>query len=293
MAHPYSSTPAYSATPSYAGQQSFYPPYQPNPFQQSVQTPPGLPQPPHPPTQSMATYQPSPSTNTARFDANSQVRPPAPPFPFPPTTFTPDIFKQFASAGLPPPPPPSMPPVPLPNSGYPQFSASLNVSGSSPYPQHGASGPNGFGSGFYANEQAQLSQQDPFTTSQQGSRGMGEYRSSITSESQSYSVPRVSHGGTQPSSSTANRGGDRDHGEQNVSSSLYFSNQRLDQVLPSFGSRSDIDLLFATAQKQVNTYNQDSDTSLQRQQSAAMDGNASRKPQLCMFINTTNLESSL
>lgn len=216
MAHPYSSTPAYSATPSYAGQQSFYPPYQPNPFQQSIQAP-GLPQPHHPPTQAMATYQPSPSTNSAKFDANSQVRPPAPPFPFPPNTFTPDIFKQFASAGLPPPPPPSMPPLPLPNSGYSHFSASLNTSSSSPYPQHGASGANGFGSGFYANEQSQPSQQESYTPLYQGPRSMGDYRAAVNSESQSYSAPRAAHGGGQQPSSAVNRGADREQGEQNAS----------------------------------------------------------------------------
>lgn len=220
MAHPYSSTAAYGATgtPSYAGQQAFYPPYQPNPFQQSVQTPPGLPHPPHP-NHSMAPYQPSPSNNAARFDANSQVRPPAPPFPF-----TPDIFKQFANAGLPPPPPPSIPPVPLPNSSYPHFSAPLNVSVSSPYPQHGAGGQNSFGSGFYATEQAHPNPQDPFTTSQQGSRGMGDFRSSVQSESQPYSVPRISHGGNQQSSSAANRAerADREHGELNPLSVFYL-----------------------------------------------------------------------
>ena len=213
MAHPYSSTSAYSATQSYAGQQSFYPPYQPNLFQQSVPTPPGLPQPPPLPAQSMATYQPSPSSNTARFDANSQARPPAPPFPFPPNTFTPDILKQFANAGLPPPPPPSMPPVPLPNPAYSQFSASLTTSGTSPYSQHGASGPNGFGAGFYANEQTRPSQQDSFRTSHQGSRDMGDYRSLINSESQAYSAPRAAHGGSQQSSSTVNRGNEREHGK--------------------------------------------------------------------------------
>lgn len=222
MAHPFSTTPAYSATgtPSYPVQQSFYPPYPPNPFQQPVQTPPGLPQPPHPSNHSVAAYQPTTANNTARFDANSQVRPPAPPFPFPP-----DILKQFANAGLPPPPPP--PPVPLPNSGYPQFSAPLNVPVSSPYPQHGASGQNGYGSGFYATEQAQTNSQDPFTTSQHTLRGPGDYRSTMNSDLQSYSVPRVSHGGNQQPSPAAHRGGERGNREQSEKSKLSMCRQIL------------------------------------------------------------------
>ncbi|KAK5065132.1 hypothetical protein LTR84_000968 [Exophiala bonariae] len=263
MAHPYSTTPAYSATgtPSYPVQQSFYPPYQSNPFQQPIQTPPGLPQPPHLPNHSVAPYPPT-ANNTARFDANSQVRPPAPPFPFPP-----EIFKQFASAGLPPPPPPVL----LPNAGYPQFPVPLSVPVSSPYPQHGASGQNGYVSGFYATEQAPPNPQDPFITSQQGSRGTGDYRSTMNSETQSHSAPRVSHGGSQSSSPATNRGVDRGNREQN-------------EALPSFGSRSDIDQLFATVQKQVSLPPSDEDrgSRLHAQQPSSIDGNASRKPQCAM-----------
>lgn len=52
---------------------------------------------------------------------------------------------------------------------------------------------------------------------------MGDFRSSVQSESQSYSVPRLSHGGNQQSSSAANRAerADREHGELEQLSVFY------------------------------------------------------------------------
>lgn len=201
MAHPYSSTPLYTGTPSYTAQQAYYPPFQPNVQQQPIHTPPGMPsQPPQP----HPAYQPSPGTNVARFDTNSQIRPLAPAFPQfpPPATFSPDFFKQFTNAGLPLPPPPSFPPVPLPTTGYPQLPATVNPSVSSPYPQHFAPSAQGFGSGFAPNEQMRQNLPDPFMGSQSG--GVRGGRDGL-SESQSYNTSASVHGGTSHTAPAASK----------------------------------------------------------------------------------------
>ncbi|KAG9776935.1 hypothetical protein KCU88_g4683, partial [Aureobasidium melanogenum] len=234
MAHAYSSNPLYGGTPSYTPQQPYYPPFPPNGLQQQVQTPPSLPQqPPQPPS-----YQPSPTGNAPRFDTNSQIRPPAPPFPHfpqPPAAFNPDLFKQFATAGLPPPPPPpSFPPVPLPTTGYPQFASSVSSAAPSPYGHHGNSGAQGVGTGYGQLDLTQQHLGDYFGGSQ---HGPGESRESRKSRHgpQSYSA---SIGGLDGSSHSA-------HGRKTVDDDI-------DKELPSFGSRSDLDLLFATVQSHTD-----------------------------------------
>lgn len=208
MAHPYSSTPLYGATPAYSAQQSYYSPFPPNGLQQQIQTPPGIShQPPQPPP----SYQPSPTTNGPRYDANTQIRAPAPPFPpFPPTTFGSDFFKQFASAGLPLPPPPSFPPVPIPTTGYPQLPNSVNASPSSPFPQHHSSGPQAFGSGFNAGEQTRQHIPDPFVGSQPGIGGTRERESQR--DSHSYGAPIGIHSGNPHNARPVSRSVDLDNG---------------------------------------------------------------------------------
>ncbi|OAP57102.1 hypothetical protein AYL99_09215 [Fonsecaea erecta] len=237
MAHPYSSTPLYAGTPSYAPQQSYYPSFSSNGLQQPINTPPGIPQQVPPPQGQIQTHpayqqQPSPAANGPRFDVNSQIRPPAPPFhpPFPPptTTFNSDFFKQFASAGFPPPPPPNFPPVPIPGAAYPQLPGSVNTSTSSPYPQHVAAGAAVFGAGFVPNEQPRQQTEDQFNGAQPGSRGGMD----VQTDTQTYGTVQ---GGISHPAHTFTKGRDRDK----------------DQTLPSFGSRSDVDMLFASAQKQA------------------------------------------
>ena len=194
MAHPYSSTPLYAGTPTYAPQQTFYSPYPSNGLQQSIPTPPGIPQQPlqtpgqsqtHPPYQP----QPSPSTNGARFDANSQAHRPAPPFPpFPPPTFNSDFFKQFAGAGFPPPPLPNFPPVPLPNTGYPQLPASVIPSPSSPFPQYHPAGAQGFGQNLNQNEPLRQYAGDNSMGSQQDAWGSQK-------DTQTYGAPAMVQAG--------------------------------------------------------------------------------------------------
>ncbi|KIX98153.1 uncharacterized protein Z520_06233 [Fonsecaea multimorphosa CBS 102226] len=236
MAHPYSSTPLYAGTPSYAPQQSYYPPFPSNGLQQPINTTPGIPQQlPQPQSHSSYQPQPSPATNGPRFDATSQIRPPAPPFhPFsPPTTtpFNPDFFKQFASAGFPPPPPPNFPPVPIPGAAYPQLPGSVNTSTPSPYPQHVAAGAPVFGAGFNSNEQPRQHGEDQFIGARTGSRGGME----VQTDPQVYGTAMAVQSGISHPAHPHSKRKDRDK----------------DQTLPSFGSRSDIDMLFASAQSQA------------------------------------------
>ncbi|KIW57405.1 hypothetical protein, variant [Exophiala xenobiotica] len=229
MAHPYSSTPLYTGAPSYAPHQPYYP-FPPNGLQQPSHTPPGLTQQnPQPPL-----YQPSPSTAAQRFDSNSQNRPPAPnfpPFPPPPTTLSAEFFKQFANAGLPPPPPPSFPPVPIPSTaGFPQFSTPSNPGISSPYNPQSLPASHSFASGVNLIEQTRLNQHDSFVGTPSGSRGGVDQRPLNERNSQSYGINRG--GNAQPP-----RPASRDVNEK-------------DQALPSFGSRSDLELLFANLQNQ-------------------------------------------
>ncbi|KAJ9612239.1 hypothetical protein H2200_003836 [Cladophialophora chaetospira] len=235
MAHPYSSNP-YAGAPSYPPQQqSFYPSYPSNGLQQQVQTPPGLVQQPSQgqgQPQSFPAYhqqqqqQPSPSTNGPRFEQNSQIPPsavPFPPFPPPPINFNSDFFKQFANAGFPPPPPPNIPPVPLPSPGYPQLHAAVNTSTSSPYPQF-----------HYAqNEQPQLGGNQYMGAQEENQSGMEWQRGSRT-----YAAPAVAQAGDS-------------HNVRPISRGLISLGNDKDQSLPSFGSRSDLDMLFATAQHQM------------------------------------------
>ncbi|KIW97100.1 uncharacterized protein Z519_02492 [Cladophialophora bantiana CBS 173.52] len=238
MAHPYSSTSLYAGTPSYAPQQPYYLSFPSNGLQQPINTPPGIPQQLPPPQGQMQTHpsyqqQPSPATNGPRFDANSQIRPPAPPFhPFPPTTtFNSDFFKQFASAGFPPPPPPNFPPVPIPGAAYPQLPGPVNTSASSPYPQHLATGAPGFGAGFNPSEQLRQHAGDQFMGLQPGSRGGLD----VQTETQAYGAAMAVQSGISHTGHPALKTIDPDK----------------DQTVPSFGSRSDVDMLFASAQKQA------------------------------------------
>ncbi|EXJ83920.1 hypothetical protein A1O1_07549 [Capronia coronata CBS 617.96] len=230
MAHPFASTPVYGGTTSYTPQRPYYPPFPPNALQQQIHTPPGLPQqPPHPP----GSYQPSPSNNAPRFDANSQIRPPAPPFPPfppPPAAFNPDLFKQFASAGLPPPPPLSFPPVPIPTTGYPQFAPSMSSSAPTPYAHHSTPGNQLDGPRYGPNEPVQQYLSDPFGGTQHSQSESREPRH----RPQAYGAPSVTQKGVSHVGHST-RAGDND----------------LDTDLPSFGSKSDLDLLFATAQGQA------------------------------------------
>ncbi|KAK5271501.1 hypothetical protein LTR96_003326 [Exophiala xenobiotica] len=231
MAHPYSSTPLYSGAPSYAPHQSYYPPFPPNGLQQPSHTPPVLTQQNlQPPL-----YQQSPSTAVAqRFDSNPQNRLPGhtfPPFPPPPTTLGADFFKQFAQAGLPPPPPPSFPPVPIPSTtGFPQFSTPSNSGIPSPYNPQSLPAPQTFASGVNLIEQTRLNQHDSFVGTPSGSRGGIDHRPLNERNSQSYGMNR---GGTAQPPRPASRA----------------VNEK-DQALPSFGSRSDLELLFANLQNQ-------------------------------------------
>lgn len=178
MAHPYSSTPLYAGAPTYAPQQPFYPPYSSNTMQQSMPTPPGMPQ------QQQAHYQPqqSPSTNGPRFDANSRVHPPAPFPPFPPPTFNTDFFKQFANAGFPPPPPPNFAPMPVPSTGYAQLPVSVTASPSSPYPQYQAGGAQGYG--------PHVSQHEP--PRQYGEDSSHQDTWAAHNDTQTYGTPNIS-----------------------------------------------------------------------------------------------------
>ncbi|ETI23362.1 hypothetical protein G647_05163 [Cladophialophora carrionii CBS 160.54] len=243
MAHPYSSTPMYAGTPSYAPQQqSYYPSYPSNGLQQQIQTPPGLLQQPaqgqgQPSTfptyqQQQQQQQPSPSTTGPRFEQNSQLplpTPSFPPFPPPPINFNSDFFKQFASGSFLPPPPPNLPPVPLPSPGYPQLSAAVNTSTSSPYSQFSTAGVQGFGSGFVQNEQTRQQHGDPYIGSQQGAHAGTEW----PRDSHTYSAPVAAQSASSSNPRPISRG---------------VISLPADQSLPSFGSRSDLDMLFATAQ---------------------------------------------
>jgi hypothetical protein len=203
MAHPYSSTPLYTGTPSYAPpQQSYYPSY-PSSGQQQIQSPPGLlqqpaqgqGQPPLFPTyQQQQQQQPPPSTNGPRFEQNSQLPLPAPPFPPfpPPINFSSDFFKQFASGGFLPPPPPNLPPVPLPSPGYPQLNASVNSSASSPYPQFPTAAAQGFGSGFVQNEHTRQQHGDPYIGSQHTAQAGMEW----PRDSHTYNAPMAQNANT-------------------------------------------------------------------------------------------------
>ncbi|KIW75871.1 hypothetical protein Z517_10616 [Fonsecaea pedrosoi CBS 271.37] len=263
MAHPYSSTSLYPGTPSYAPQQPYYPVFPSNGLQQTINTPPGIPQQlpqPQGQIQSHSSYQPQPSpvTNGPRFDANSQIRPPAPPFhPFPPptTTFNSDFFKQFASAGFPPPPPPNFPPVPIPGAAYPQLPGSVNTSTSSPYSQHVAAGVPGFNTSIGGNEQTRQSAGDQFIGGHTGSRGGLDAQSDIQLYGPAMTVQNaISH-----QAHPLPKGKDSDK----------------EQTLPSFGSRSDIDMLFASAQNQAMIVPQPKDTNSTTEPELAADGNVS------------------
>lgn len=74
-----------------------------------------------------------------------------------------------------------------------------------------------------------------------------------------------------------------------------FSNTCPDEVLPSFGSRSDIDQLFATVQRQVNLEPSDQDHGAHPNppQPASIDGNASRKPQCSVLKSMTDFKCSI
>ena len=78
-------------TPYSAG--SYYPNYQQYPAQQPSAAPPFVQQNARP----NASYQASPNHNMGRFEANSQAPVPQQNFPFAPSPFTPDMFKQFAN----------------------------------------------------------------------------------------------------------------------------------------------------------------------------------------------------
>ncbi|OQV02095.1 putative zinc-finger domain-containing protein [Cladophialophora immunda] len=271
MAHPYSSTSLYAGTPSYAPQQPYYPSFPSNGLQQPINTPPGIPQQlpqPQGQMQTLPSYppQPSPATNGPRFDANSQIRPPAPPFhPFPPptTTFNSDFFKQFASAGFPPPPPPNFPPVPIPGAAYPQLPGPVNTSLSSPYPQHVAAGAPVFGAGFNSSEQPRQHAGDQFIGSRTGSRGGMD----VYTDTQAYGTAMTVQSGISHPAHPLPKGTDSDK----------------DQTLPSFGSRSDLDMLFASAQKQsmlgsvepAMIASQPKDTNSAPEPDLAADGNVS------------------
>lgn len=218
-AQPYPSTPLYTTTPSYPNQQSFYSSAQSNVFHQPVHTPPALPPqhsqqhhlqqqlPPNP------VIQPSPQ-NATRFDANSQHRPPAPPFPFGPASFTPEMLKQLASAGIPPPPPPSFPPASLPTSTYPQYSTPYNPPVSSPYPQHEVSTPHQFGSGFFLNSQNQPIQPEPFTApNTSGFRAVTDYHSSNDQAFSPYSTTRPASKSHHAPAPANTKHADRAHGK--------------------------------------------------------------------------------
>ncbi|KAI1617668.1 hypothetical protein EDD36DRAFT_479580 [Exophiala viscosa] len=240
MAHPFSSNPFYAGTPSYAPQQPHYP-FPPNGLQQqAIHTPPGLnQQPPQPPS-----YQSSPTASAPRYDTNPQIRSPFPPFPPPPATLGPDFFKQFANAGLPPPPPPSFPPVPLPNvAGFSQLSTPENTFVSSPYRPQTASAPAPLAgaSAFIANEKLRQNFQEPAVVPQPERDTRSQY-ALHERPSHNYASYNVNQGGkTQPARGQPSKA---DTGKE--------------EALPSFGSRSDLELLFATAQQQasqVNDYN--------------------------------------
>ncbi|EXJ62791.1 hypothetical protein A1O7_03230 [Cladophialophora yegresii CBS 114405] len=237
----------YAGIPSYAPQQqSYYPSYPSNGLQQQTQMPPGLLQQPaqgqgqgQPTTfpayqQQQQQQQPSPSTNGPRFEQNSQLplpTPPFPPFPPPPINFNTDFFKQFASGSFLPPPPPNLPPVPLPSPGYSQLTAAVNTSTSSPYSQFSAAGVQGFGSGFVQNEQTRQQHGDPYIGSQQGAHAGTEW----PRDSHTYNAPMAAQ-----SASASN--------PRPISRGVISLVKEKDQSLPSFGSRSDLDMLFATAQ---------------------------------------------
>ncbi|KIV91173.1 hypothetical protein, variant [Exophiala mesophila] len=247
-AQPYPSTPLYTTTPSYPSQPSFYSSAQSNVFHQPVHTPPAPP-PQHPQHHHQqlppnTVYQPSPQ-NASRFDTNSQHRPPAAPFPFGAASFTPEMLKQLASAGLPPPPPPAFAPASLPTSAYPQYSTPNSVSVSSPYPQHELSAPHQFGSGFFLNTQNQPTQPAPYTApGSSGFRPIPDYHSSNDQGFSPYSATRPASKSYHPPAPANAKHADRGH----------------DDVLPSFGSRSDLDMLFANAQQQSQEAYQDDST---------------------------------
>lgn len=106
----------------------YYPNYQQFPPQGPSATPPFVQQNGRP----NAGYQASPNHNMGRFEANSQAPVPQQNFPFAPSPYTPDIFKQFANSSIPPPPPPNFPPVPLPHLGFPQFTQNFPQSNPAP-----------------------------------------------------------------------------------------------------------------------------------------------------------------
>ncbi|KIW17064.1 hypothetical protein PV08_04255 [Exophiala spinifera] len=232
MAHSYSSNPFSTGTPSYAPQQPYYPiPH--NGTQQPIHTPPSLTQ---QSSQSVA-YQHQPVTNTSRFESNSQPMGPAPTFnpfhppPIPPSTLSADFFKQFANAGLPPPPPPSFPPVPIPNTtGFPRFSAQPTASSSSPYTPQPVPASHSFASGVNLVEQSRHTQQEPSSGRQMGKDGR-DLRHLNEHTSRSHNT---------------NRGGNAQ-----AARAVLREDDDKDQSLPSFGSRSDLELLFANLQNQV------------------------------------------
>lgn len=281
MAHPFSSNPLYAGTPSYAPQQPYYPPFPSNGLQQGIHTPPGInQQPPQPPS-----YQPSPTASAPRYDTNSQIRPPFPPFPPPPTTLGTDFFKQFANSGLPPPPPPSYPPVPLPNvAGYPQFSAPVTTGVSSPYRPQTASAPLSQASGFGSSEQLRQIFQESAVVSQPERVSRNQYPPHERS-SQNYGSYSINQGGkTQPARAQASKA-DTGKGTPHHPSNAISAHHDTEEALPSFGSRSDLELLFASAQQQatqVNDYNMGNSYSFARandttEQPSQEAGNVSRK----------------
>ncbi|KIW47710.1 hypothetical protein, variant 1 [Exophiala oligosperma] len=233
MAHSYSSNPFSTGTPSYAPQQPYYPiPH--NGIQQPIHTPPSLTQ----QNSLQNVYQHQPVTNTSRFESNSQNLGPAPTFdpfhppPIPPSTLSAEFFKQFTNAGLPPPPPPSFPPVPIPSTaGFPHFSAQPTASTSSPYNPSPVPTSHAFASSVNLVEQARHPQQEPSSGRQTGSREGRDLRHLNEPSPRSYHTNRGGNG--QPARPASREVDDKD------------------QTLPSFGSRSDLELLFANLQNQA------------------------------------------
>jgi hypothetical protein len=215
-------------------------------------TPTGIP--PPLPTPSQATpqaqqhlqypAQASPSINGPRFDNNAHVPPPVP-FPFPPPpNFNADFFKQFASAGFPPPPPPNFPPVPIANAGFPQPPTPASASVPSPYPQYRADGPQGSQGGLGPHEQTRQYMPEQYAPSPRDAPVVPQ----LSQHGQYGGASKPAHNTNNHGSRPAPKAAESEKGRQFANHSNPWLTRDSDQSLPSFGSRSDLNMLFASMQ---------------------------------------------